>query len=82
MATDNDAILIQSAKDRKNLSYKEILEEINGLLDTLNDRLSTDGAAGGSDFDSATDTAVIAAKVQTAVISGRVDALFVHTKDV
>lgn len=80
MATDNDAILIQQQKNQKNLSYKETIAEINGKLDLLNDRLSTDGAPGGSDEDAGTDAAVVLAKVQTAAISARVDVLFPYVQ--
>lgn len=80
MATDNDAVVVQGEKNRKNLNYKEMIAEIDGLMDRLNDRLSTDGVPGGSDEDSATDAAVTAAKVQTAIISGRVDVLFPYVQ--
>lgn len=80
MATDNDAITVQGVINNKNLNYKEMIAEIDGLLDRLNARLSTDGTVGGSDEDSATDAAVIAAKVQTAVVSGRVDVLFPYVQ--
>lgn len=80
MATDNDATAIQGVVNSKNLNYKEMIAEIDGLMDRLNARLSTDGTVGGADEDAATDAAVTAAKVQTAAISARVDVLFPYVQ--
>ena len=76
MATDNDATAIQGVINYKNQEYKDDIALIDRVLDRLNDRLSTDGMEGGTDEDSGTDDAVVAAKVQTALIFARVDVLF------
>ena len=79
MTTENARLQAQELINRKNASYHEIVTAIDANLDILNHLLSSTGKAGGTE-DSATDTAVTAAKVQTAIITGRINVLFVTNK--
>ena len=87
MATDNDTPTVQGLKNRKNLEYKEDIALIDARLDRLNARLSadvdTDDGKGGTEdgtVDTATNAAVVLAKVQTDDIADRVDVLFPYVQ--